>query len=500
MYYGAMPNVWCTSVNSTLTLKTPGYRRDSFTQQYAATFRTQYKQSGAWVSYDVKYINPYYNEGYPAGNPGELPIEGVSLSYRLRPNSTGTVVVNSSGFFDPRTGRFGPTLWFSPPDPAAPAPFTNGWLNATLKANLGATSTEWVKTTQVVPSLRLYTSYNEGSAFLTSGWHQQTEANGNCDLNGDLADRTCPGFATVNSPLFTIRGAAAQLYYEDADGVVRRAMGAYAPPPSSSNAPSAVGLPMLTASTYPGQTASSTAQVQSRPLILNRPFRSVGELGHVFSGTPWKNLDFFTPESGDAGLLDLFTTSETGTSGGMVAGKIYLNTRQKGALTAVLAGAFKDEQAGYPSPPTWKLAPLTTADAAKIAAALIARTSNATDPAKGPLRNLSELVGRYTAVSNAYGQPYDGFSNDLTSIFGNGTAAANIQRFREAPIRALAATGQTRVWNLMIDVIAQSGRYPISAVSPSQFVVEGERRYWVHLAIDRLTGQVIDSQIEIVAE
>ena len=33
---------------------------------------------------------------------------------------------------------------------------------------------------------------------------------------------------------------------------------------------------------------------------------------------------------------------------------------------------------------------------------------------------------------------------------------------------------QTRVWNLMIDVIAQSGRYPQGTANLSQFQVEGE--------------------------
>jgi hypothetical protein len=71
---------------------------------------------------------------------------------------------------------------------------------------------------------------------------------------------------------------------------------------------------------------------------------------------------------------------------------------------------------------------------------------------------------------------------------------------REAVMRALSDAGQTRTWNLMIDVIAQSGRYPASATNLSQFVVEGEQRYWVHIAIDRFTGQVIDRQVELVKE
>jgi hypothetical protein len=31
-------------------------------------------------------------------------------------------------------------------------------------------------------------------------------------------------------------------------------------------------------------------------------------------------------------------------------------------------------------------------------------------------------------------------------------------------------------------------------------VVEGERRYWLHVAIDRYTGQVVDKQLEVVNE
>jgi pentatricopeptide repeat protein len=58
----------------------------------------------------------------------------------------------------------------------------------------------------------------------------------------------------------------------------------------------------------------------------------------------------------------------------------------------------------------------------------------------------------------------------------------------------------TRTWNLMIDVIAQAGRYTAASKTLNDFEVEGERRYWIHLAIDRFTGEVVDSQIEPVSE
>ena len=53
----------------------------------------------------------------------------------------------------------------------------------------------------------------------------------------------------------------------------------------------------------------------------------------------------------------------------------------------------------------------------------------------------------------------------------------------------------------MIDVVAQSGRYKPNANSlQNDFIVEGEQHYWVHVAIDRFTGEVLDKQIEVVNE
>ncbi|MGC3992177.1 MAG: hypothetical protein QM796_21285 [Chthoniobacteraceae bacterium] len=104
-------------------------------------------------------------------------------------------------------------------------------------------------------------------------------------------------------------------------------------------------------------------------------------------------------------------------------------------------------------------------------------------PTKNP-PNLSYLLSQDTSTT--------GYNNQVS------------QRLRNATVRALAATGQTRVWNLMIDIVAQTGYYPPVASSASNplaaFMVQGEQRYWVHVAIDRYTGQVIDKQIEVVKE
>jgi hypothetical protein len=292
----------------------------------------------------------------------------------------------------------------------------------------------------------------------------------------------------------------------------------------------------------------ATCQSQSRPFMLHRPFYSVAELGYVFSDTPWRNLDMSTAESCSSALLDTFCIAETSDPSGLVAGKVDLNTRQTNVLQAVLASGYFD--ASQPATSANSTAKIDTNTASLLAQALTTRTKT------NPIQNISELVGRFVSKTPIRTLPnnilnarpadlhgtldstyfsdgkrsYSGFSDagwdttaltplssspaaDIYSAYQNSSVFAananfngtketisNIQRFREAPIRALSACGQTRVWNLMIDVIAQTGRYPMTATNISSFMVEGEQRYWVHLAIDRLTGQVIDKQVEVVKE
>jgi len=52
----------------------------------------------------------------------------------------------------------------------------------------------------------------------------------------------------------------------------------------------------------------------------------------------------------------------------------------------------------------------------------------------------------------------------------------------------------------MIDLVAQAGRYRRGESSLDHFVVDGERRYWLHVAIDRYTGEIVDKQLELVEE
>jgi hypothetical protein len=197
--------------------------------------------------------------------------------------------------------------------------------------------------------------------------------------------------------------------------------------------------------------------------MLNRSFQNVGELGYAYRNASTK-LDFHSSGSQDAPLLDLFTYNTAATRAGIV----NLNTENSAVLAAIIRGAIFDEAAT-------KTVSLTRAyNAAK---AII------TDPTNG------------TTVRPVIGRP------DVSRLVAAaGTAIGSSTEARETVARALAELGQTRTWVLMIDLIAQSGRYPPGATRLEQFIVEGEKRYWLHVAIDRFTGEVIDEQLEGVYE
>ncbi len=311
-------------------------------------------------------------------------------------------------------------------------------------------------------------------------------------------------------------------YYADPDNVVRGAMGSYNTAPSAT---AMTGLPLATAYTSSNNPLNNTTppvisgpyQGQSRPYFLHRPFRSVAELGYVFSGTPWKNIDFFTPQSGDSALLDVFTANETPNEitnqNPLVAGVVNLNTQQAPVLQALLSNAYVDEAITSGTANT-QFPQLSGTQAYQLLTSgtntLINRIAS-TAAGQGPLQNVSDLVGRYYPAllsGTNYTAAYSGLSADLVNTYANSnsftaaqsTLLQNVDRFHEAFLRPLAAAGNTRVWNLLIDVIAQTGRYPESATSPANFMVDGEQRYWVHVAIDRYTGQVLDKQVEVVKD
>src|SRR5439155_3091033 len=213
-----------------------------------------------------------------------------------------------------------------------------------------------------------------------------------------------------------------------------------------------------------------------RPVMMNRPFRSVGEMAYAFRDQPFRTLSFSASNSPDAGLLDLFSVNDYTNSAGTRGGVVNLNSRQAPALAAVLTSTIAREDTprnnagSSPSP-----SPLASPAANNVATSLTLSTIAA------PVKNRAELA------------------NLIANETGLGPTVPKTQR--ESIARALGEVDQTRTWNLLIDVIAQSGRYPPNATSLTNgFVVQGEQRYWVHVAIDRFTNRVIDKQIEVVNE
>ena len=503
-------------------------------------FTMQYQDlSGAWKTYDSKWwdtlaragtagcfadpssTNPRKNGAFMIGPEGKAPGSKTSSEKMPigNPSSDTVYVFFDSACADPRTAR---------------------WVGANTEA---MTQTIFDDPTGINPNFSVVMTNRPGrKAMSGESFHANNTTPGTGGsglLNIMFYDTTAYsitqqnmlawGMFTQNNFWATYDTSTTKQFYADADGVVRRAMAAYVPFGKNLAATQTLGLPMATATAYSSSNgtviaAPTSAQSQSRPIILNRPFKTVDELGYTFKGTPWKNLDFFTPESGDTALLDVFCIGDNAGPDGMVAGKVNLNTRQKPVLQAVLAGSMHDELTSGSA--------LSSSETANIASKLYARTTG-TNVWQGPLANVGELVGRFvgnqtvTGISTTFpanpptgyylckqGLPgqkwislttmlmYSGLSADLDSstVFTSHPNAEYIQRLRQSAIRPLAACGQTRCWNLLIDLVAQAGRYPQAATKLENFLVEGEKRYWLHLALDRLTGQVIDSQLEVVSD
>jgi hypothetical protein len=200
----------------------------------------------------------------------------------------------------------------------------------------------------------------------------------------------------------------------------------------------------------------------------------VGELGYVFRDDPWRTLDFNSPVSADTGLLDLFTMSDgqmikehNGQQTVAVAGRIDPNTPYPAVLAAMMVGGTQNIAGGTT---------LSTNAAFTLATNIVTTSSTV------PFINRADFVNRF-------------MTNSCIS-----SSSLYLKTDREAIARSLAESANTRTWNFLIDIIAQSGTYPPTAASLDNFVVGGERHYWLHIAIDRYTGQVVDRQLEEVGE
>lgn len=396
---------------------------------------------------------------------------------------------------DPRTNRWGQFT-------VNACPFWDTRIAAASGINLPVEDTnlpiyflpQGVSTSPSVGSVMRFMLNQTSASLLAPGWEWKLSAVPRQALGDLMANLS--GNSSVNSNVGALANAlpGGKFFYTDPDGVLRRADGGAF---SGSD-----GLAAYAVSDYPlpgGGTASGVGSDRSRPRILNRPFTSVADLGYAFRGVAWRSLDLAFSESGDTALLDVFCLQETDADNPMVAGRVNGNTRQPKVIEAVLRGVSK-AQGEY----------LSDDEAGRIAAALVAWTSS-TNAARGPLRNRAELVGRWQSRVN-FSNPasvgyniegalsYAGFSSQLDqTVFATQRDASIVER-RESVMRALADSVTARTWNVMIDLVAQTGRFGPGAPSLDAFQVQGETRRWIHLAIDRMTGDVVAREVETVIE
>lgn len=277
----------------------------------------------------------------------------------------------------------------------------------------------------------------------------------------------------VNNPNNPVQGAASTTgtntpYMADLDGIERGGDSAYA---YSTSASAWGGNPEVSGSTFP------SVALPARPVMLNHPFHSVGDLGYAYRDDPWRTLDFMTPGSADAGLLDLFNMSEAP----VMAGRINPNTPYSQVVASLISGATQSSSAV-----TGAAATVPSSTAQSVAQSFVSFTSLT------PITNRASLVTS-GAVSNVINSGY----------FTDNGSPSLVKTEGESLVRALAESSNTRTWNLLIDVIGQSGHFvnnsnPVTSGGKDNFVVEGERRYWLHIAIDRYTGKIVAEQLELV--
>lgn len=239
---------------------------------------------------------------------------------------------------------------------------------------------------------------------------------------------------------------------------------------------------------------------KARPIILNRPFQSVAEMSYASRDLPWKTLDFWNANSGDSALLDYFCLNSSEIDAGatpIIAGVVNPNTASPVVLAALISGASKDVKRDGSAAIDWT-------QALKIAESLSAYLQSTSSDA-GPLRSRAEIIGRWDSSLKKFTGPWTGTFVGTTRSENAGSQAtrdalgndvAFYEPRRVSLVRALADNAEPRVWNLLIDITAQSGRISPNTTDLEDFVVEGSVRQWIFVAIDRMTGKILDQRLE----
>ncbi len=205
--------------------------------------------------------------------------------------------------------------------------------------------------------------------------------------------------------------------------------------------------------------------------MINHAFTSVGEFGYgiVTSDTSQPTLDFRSTSS-DAPVLDFFGYNPVSSSYPR-AGIVNLNTKNAPVLATIIKGALSKDQTNY----------VGQTAAMNAAQAIVTETTARPALTRADVARLAGVAGGQIGSS---------------------------EEEKETITRASAEIGQTRTWNLLIDLIAQTGRYAPDATTiteANKFTVEGEKRYWLHIALGRDLNpdgsvDVLGTQLEEVIE
>ncbi len=316
---------------------------------------------------------------------------------------------------DPRGARVGWTNFEMTTTNTQPSPNTHPWFGMNTAWQMLASL--WGN-----PTGALFFPFNITSAKSNSWWTVNTSV-------VDYVDNRSTG-VNPHSSISTLR------YYKDNDGIVRRGDG---------NANYGV---------YPNR---PDTDLSARPIILNRAFKNIAEMGYAYRDLPWKTIDFASGNSGDRALLDLFTLEEEPE---VVAGKINFHSASKEILQALLDGTEIDPLSGS-----------TLSNSSGINASTVV---DSLFQLKEKVENKSDLV---TQMITALPE-----SNQLDTA---------IKWRRESTIRALIPSVQTRTWNLCLDLNCQ-----VATLQKNSQEKGSRARVWVSVAIDRFTGHVVDRQVE----
>ena len=224
------------------------------------------------------------------------------------------------------------------------------------------------------------------------------------------------------------------------------------------------------------------------PIVLNHAFSTVGDFGYglrpEYIPNRFQRVDFHTANA-TASLLDFLTYNPVDHNYPRT-GIVNLNTKNVPVIAAILQSALKKDIDVSPTPNPYPTIPPT--EATNAAQAIVNATS------AQPALNRAD-IGRLTAAA-------------ASTISTAGFAAGEEQeKVPEAIARALCEVTQTRTWTLMVDVIAQTGRYVRGTpdlTDSTKFIVEGEKRYWLHISLGRDLNagsvDVLGQQLEEVTE